>query len=849
MKNLLSPVLKSFPLGKGFRIGLLSLLSLFTFQFSFAQIADTSSVDYSKPADYTLAGVTVEGIQYLDKDILITIADLKVGTTITVPGNEIAKAIQNLWKQGLFANVQIMVSKIEGDKIYLTYVLQEKPRLTAFTFKGIRKGEQDDLRDKLSLVKGKAVTDNLIISSKNIISDFYLDKGFLNSKVDIVTVNDTAAKNSVLMYINIDKGNKVKIDNIIFEGNTNVKAGRLRRAMKDTKQNPWYSIFSVSKFMKKDYANDKNKLIGVYNTKGFRDAKVVSDTVVTNEKGNLDITIKIDEGNKYYFRHITFSGNSKYSNGKLDTILSIKPGEIYNEEFLNKRLFADPNGSDISSLYMDDGYLFFSATPVEVNVVNDSVDLEIRIYEGPQATINNINISGNTKTSERVIRRVIRTLPGNKFSRADVIRTQREIATLGVFNPEAIKITPEPHPENGTVDINYQVEEKPSDQFELSAGYGGSTGIVGALGVSFNNFSLRKMFEKGGWDPIPSGDLQRLSMRVNSSGKAYQSYNLSFTEPYLGGHKPNSFSVGGVHTRYTNYLKKSDPKYGSLVTNGGTVGYGVQLKWPDDYFTLISSLDYQNYKVNNYATSYFSGVTQGSFNNLGLSESISRNSVDNPQFPMHGSNFSLTVKVTPPYSVFNKQKFTDPNLDYQSKFKWVEYHKYRFNAEWYSNPFGKFVIKTSAKFGFMGYYNKNIGLSSFETYSFGGDFTANYNPILGQESITLRGYDQRPQDQTATIFNKYTVELRYPFSTNPSTFVYGLVFVEGGNAWTQFKNFDPFALNRTAGVGLRVFLPAFGLLGFDYGLGFDKSVSKIKSVGDFFSQYGKFNIILGFEPE
>ncbi len=824
------------------------ILSFITLN-SFAQTADTLNVDYGKSVDYTLAGVTVEGIQFLDKDILITIADLKVGSVITVPGNEIAKAIQNLWKQGLFANVQVVIKKIEGDKIYLAYVLQEKPRLTAFTFKGIRKGEQDDLRDKLSLIKGKTVTENLVISSNNIINDFYLDKGFLNVKVDIQTVKDTATPNSVLMFINIDKGNSVKIDHIVFEGNTNVKAGRLRRAMKNTKQNPWYSIFSTSKFMKKDFADDKNNVVAVYNTKGFRDAKVESDTVVKNEKGNLDITIKINEGNKYYFRNITFSGNSKYSSGRLDTILSIKPGEIYNEEFLNKRLFADPNGNDISSLYMDDGYLFFSATPVEVNVVNDSVDLEIRIYEGPQATINNINISGNSKTAERVIRRVIRTLPGNKFSRADVIRTQREIATLGVFNPEAIKITPEPHPENGTVDINYEVEEKPSDQFELSAGYGGATGIVGALGVSFNNFSLRNMFAKGGWDPIPSGDLQRLSMRVNSSGKAYQSYNLSFTEPYLGGHKPNSFSVGGVHTRYTNYKKKDDPLYGSLVTNGGTVGYGVQLKWPDDYFTLISSLDYQNYRVNNYATSYFSGVTKGSFNNLGLQESFSRNSVDNPQFPMRGSSFSLTAKITPPYSLFNKAKFSDPNLDYQTKFKWVEYHKYRFNAEWYTSPFGKFVIKTSAKFGFMGYYNKNIGLSSFETYSFGGDFTANYNPILGQESITLRGYDQRPQDQTSTIFNKFTIELRYPFSTNPSTFVYGLVFLEGGNAWTKFKEYDPFQLNRAAGVGLRVFLPAFGLLGFDYGIGFDKNAPKPKNVGEFFSNYGKFNIILGFEPE
>jgi len=830
-------------------IFLLPFLVTLSLSICRAQVSDTSVIDYSTSKDYTLAGISVEGVQFLDKDILISIGGLKVGSVISVPGNEISKAINNLWKQGLFSNVSVVVKKVDGDNIYLAYVLQEKPRLTAFTFKGIRKGEQDDLRDKLSLVKGKAITDNLLITSKNTITDFYLDKGFLNCKVDIVTAKDTSEPNSELIFINIDKGQHVKIDAITFDGNNNLKESRLRRAMKNTKQNPWYSIFTTSKFMKKDYADDKSNITGLYATKGFRDAKIVSDTITKNEKGNLMIHISIDEGAKYYFRKITFSGNSKYSSGKLDTILSIKPGETYNEQYLSRRLNADPNGNDISSLYMDDGYLFFSATPVEVSVVNDSVDLEIRIYEGPQATIANITIGGNTKTAERVIRRVIRTLPGNKFSRADVIRTQREIATLGVFDPQNTQITPDPHPENGTVDIDYKVVEKPSDQFELSAGYGGYTGIVGALGVSFNNFSLHNMFAKHGWDPIPAGDLQRLSMRVNSSGRAYQSYNLSFTEPYLGGVKPKSLTVGSVHTRYTNNLKKSDANYGELITNGGTIGYGTQLKWPDDFFTLISSLDYQNYKVNNYATSYFNGITQGSFNNFGLQETFSRNSLNNPQFPTSGSNFSLTAKFTPPYSLFNKQKFADPNLSYDEKYKWVEYHKYRFDAEWYIKPFKteKFAIRTSAKMGFMGFYNKDVGLSSFETFSFGGDFTSNYNPILGQEAITLRGYDQI--SNTAKIFNKYSVEARYAFSTNPSTFVYGLIFAEGGNAWNYFKDYDPFNLKRSVGVGLRIYLPAFGLLGFDYGIGFDKQLLSSEQKSNFFTKYGKFSIVLGFEPE
>lgn len=827
------------------------IFGLLITHYSFAQdTGDTSIVDYSKPIEYTIGGITVTGTQYLDKDILITLAGLKVNDKIQIPGPETAKAIQNLWKQGLFAGVAITISKIEGDKVYLNYELQERPRLSSFTFKGIKKGQQDDLRDKVKLMKGKVLTDNITVNTKNSIHDYYVDKGYLHPQVDIRVVKDTAIANGVIMFINIDKGKRVKIDNITFSGNTNVKSKKLRHLMKKTKENPIYSVFTVSKFMKKDYVDDKEKIIAYYNTKGYRDVKIISDTVYQNKRGNLNIHINIGEGDKFYFRNITFSGNSKYSSGRLDSILDINKGEVYNEELLQKRLTADPNGNDISSLYMDDGYLFFSATPTEVGVQNDSIDLEIKIYEGPQATISSVNISGNTKTSEHVLRRIIRTVPGNKFSRADVIRSQREIATLGFFNPEKIGITPEPHPETGTVDINYSVEEKPSDQLELSAGYGGAgQGVVGALGVSFNNFSLRNMFVKHGWDPIPAGDGQRLSLRVNTNGKQYQSYTASFTEPWLGGKKPNSLSLSFVRTRYSNgyIFKKDDPNFGFLTTNGGAIGYGKQLKFPDDYFTLISSLDYQRYSLKNYPLSYFEGVNSGEFNNLGLTETLSRNSIDNPQYPMRGSNFSLVAKFTPPYSAFGSKDYR--NLAFADKFKWIEYHKYRITAEWYSNVFSKFVIKTSAKMGFIGYYNKDIGISSFERFNVSSDPLTNYIPILGQEAIYLRGYQGSISSSAgSTIFNKFTAELRYPFSTNPSTFIYGLVFAEAGNGWDSFREYNPYQLKRTAGIGLRVFLPAFGLLGVDFGIGFDNDTLIKQSFGDKLKN-GKFSIILGFEPD
>ena len=809
-------------------------------------MSDSNVVDYGNPKTYEIGGITITGTQYLDVGILTTLSGLQVGQPIEIPGTDIGTAIQKLWKQKLFADVSIYVTQIVGETVFLEIRCIEKPRLSAYTFRGIKKGEQDDLREKMKLIKNMVLTDNVKMNVETITKDYFNNKGYSHTKVTVVEKPDSSVKNGNLMFIYIDKGSRVKIDQINYTGNTSVKEGHLNMMMKKTKQNNWWSVFNTSKFDKTDFQNDEAKIVHYYNTKGYRDATVKLDTLFENETGNLVLNISIVEGNKYYFRNITWSGNTKYSSGLLDTIFKIKKGDVYNEENLNKRLQADPNQNDISSLYMDDGYLFFQITPVELQVVNDSIDIEIRLYEGPQAIINEILISGNSKTHEKVLRRAIRTVPGQKFSRSDVIRSQREIATLGFFDPEKIGITPIPHPESGTVDIQYSVEEKPSDQVELSAGFGGY-GVVGSLGVSFNNFSTGSIFKKGGWNPIPVGDGQRLSLRMQSNGKYYQSYNFSFTEPWLGGKKPNSFSVGIYRSNVTNGLPKDNASYYRFLTNGGSIGLGKQLKFPDDFFTFIGSVDYQNYNLHNYPSFI---INDGTANNLSIKLNLARNSLSDFTFPRSGSNISLTMQFTPPYSLFSNKDYTD--LPSTEKYKWIEYHKYRFQAEWYTPLFGKFVLKTSAKMGFLGYYNSNLGLSPFERFELGGDGISNYS-LYGKDIIALRGYDvtdvMGSNTGGAPIFNKYNMEIRYPFSSNPSAFIYGLAFVEGGNAWNYFRDYNPFDLKRTAGLGLRVFLPMFGILGFDYGLGFDKNISSSGSFGKYLSNFGRFSIVLGFEPE
>lgn len=806
-------------------------------------IPHDSIIDYTASKEYEIGGITVSGTQFLDQDILIKLSGLSVGQKIFIPGDDIGKAIEALWKQSLFSNVKIYITKFIGDKVFLDYNLSEKPRMSSFTFKGIGKSEQNDLRDKLGLIKNKVLTDNIKVNTINTVTNYYVEKGFLHVKVNLSEVKDTSLKNSEILFIYIDKGNRVKIDEIVFSGNDHVKEGKLLRLMKKTKRNTWWSVFTISKFLQKEYKADKNSVVNFYNSKGYRDAYITSDSITTNEKGNYVIHLNISEGNKYYFRNITWSGNSKHRTGLLDTILNIKKGDVYNDGLLQRRLNGDPNGNDVSSLYMDDGYLFFQVNPIELSADNDSIDLEIRVYEGPQAIINRITISGNDKTNEHVIRRVLKTLPGNKFSRADVIRSQREIATLGFFDPNTIQINPTPHPENGTVDIDYKVEEKPSDQLELQAGWGGKgTGVVGSLGVSFNNFAIKKLFKEF----PPAGDGQKFSVRIQSNGKYYQSGNISFTEPWLGGKKPTSFTTAIVRSRLANGYSSKDAKFGKFVTNGASIGIGKQLKWPDDFFTGIISLDYQNYNLKNWNSNSFI-LTDGVSNNLSAKFAVNRNSLDEFIFPKRGSSFEFYLQLTPKYSTWfsNKDFSTLPNED---KYKWIEYHKWRFNADWYTGIVGKLILKTSVKTGYLGYWNQQIGYSPFERFDAGGDgLSQNYN-FYGRDVISQRGYDQ--YQTAATIFNKYSLELRYPFSTNPQAFIYGLMFAEGGNAWTDWKNYDPFKLKRSVGVGLRVFLPIFGTLGFDYGIGFDNPQGfHPANLGEVFSKYGKFSVVLGFEPE
>ena len=627
-----------------------------------------------------------------------------------------------------------------------------------------------------------------------------------------------------------------------------------------------FKLFAGSKFNEIKYEEDKDKVLEYYNAQGLRDAVLVADTQMLNAKGNLDIHIKVSEGSKYYFGNIAWRGNTKYSDSVLNLLLGIAKGDVYNLELLNKRLGKQlsAEGGDISSLYQDDGYLFFHLDPIETAVYNDTIDFEIRMAEGPQATYGKITVSGNDKTKDYVILREMRTLPGQKFSRSDIIRTQRELSQLGFFNPEKINPNVVPNSDNGTVDINWEVEEKSSDQLELSAGFGGGIGLTGTLGVTFNNFSIKNITSKSTWDPLPSGDGQRVSLRVQSNGRAYRSYNFSFTEPWLGGKKRNSFSVNYYNTKYSNAI---DP-YGSYCKTCGdtsfvkTVGIGVslgkQLKWPDDYFNLIYALNFQQYKLKNYGQ-IFSGFSNGNSTNISLKLTLIRNSAGpNPMFPTSGSNFLLSGQFTLPYSLLGI------NSNSINKYELPEFHKWRFSGDWFT-PIGRargpeknkqFILRAAAKFGFIGRYNQNLDVSPFERFQVGDAGLSNTQALLGYDIIAHRGYpvysnsdprvnpDGVTPSQYFTIFNKYTVELRYPFSTSASSTIYGLAFFEAANGWYNFKEYNPFKLRRSAGVGMRFFLPMFGLLGFDYGVGLDRFNQNTGIKGA-----AKFTFMLGQEAE
>ncbi len=778
---------------------------------------------------YTIAGITVTGSDEFDPEAVILFSGLSVGDRIEIPGEALGKAIKNLWEQDLFNNVQIRLGEFrEPDRIYLNIHLGERPRLLKYRFTGVKKSEADNLRDdKLNLRLGTIINENVIQNTKNAVKSYYVQKGYLQTQVEIEESSSPNVPNSLILNIKVDKGKKVKIGSITFNGNSELPDKKLKKAMKDTKEKAFWRIFSRSKFIESQYRTDKLAIIGKYNQKGFRNAKILNDTTYYDPEENLvHIEIDLKEGSKFYFRNIRWVGNTKYKSDFLSKVLGIKKGDVYNQEVMQSRLFGSGQGNDVSSLYLDDGYLSFNAMPTEVAVENDSIDFEIRVYEGKQYNINRILLKGNDKTNDRVVRREIKTRPGDLFSRSEIVRTQRDLAALNYFNPETMGINPKQSPQDGTVDIEYTVEEKPSDQIELSGGFGAGR-IVGTLGLSLTNFSARNMFKKGGWDPIPAGDGQRLSIRAQSNGIFFQSYNLSFTEPWLGGRRPNAFSVSLSHSVQTNGQPKfinvegqevENPSRQSLKISGFSLGLGKPLQWPDNNFYFYQTAAYQYYDLSNFGSIFT--FDNGYSNNISYTAQLTRSSVNAPIFPRSGSKVSLTLKATPPYSLVSGKDFTGATD--QEKFEFVEYHKWKFTAEWYTEMAKNLVLYTKVGMGFLGQYNQQIGPSPFERFYLGGSALTGF-ALDGREIIALRGYDDlslSPQEG-ALYISKFTMELRYPLSLNPSATIYPLAFLEAGNTWIDFKNYDPFDNFRSGGIGLRLFLPMFGLLGLDYGWRFD----------------------------
>lgn len=806
------------------------LFLLFVVAGAHAQVTigtpDSIDLDYTTPKEYEIKSVEVTGIQYLDKNALKVLSGLTPGDKIKIPGDRISGAIENLWKQGLLSDVKIGIKSVQGNLVALELQLTERPQLSRYSFKGVSKSEADKLREKIQIVRGQIITDNLLQTTSYKIKAYFIDKGYLFCDVKFDVLADSSERNKQQLVIKVDKKFRTKINKITFYGNTVFSQSKLLGMCKETKQKGIMNIFKSSKIITENYEKDKDAIIANYLEKGYRDAKITSDSVYKFDEESVNIDIYISEGLQYKIRSVEWIGNTKHSATELNNILAVDNGDIYNQKQIDNAIYGSQSGRDIQSLYNDDGYLFFQVTPVEVKIEGDSVDLEMRVYEGKQAIINHVTVKGNTKTNDRVIERQLRTRPGQLFSRTDIIRTQQEIAALGFFNAEAFKVNPKPNPADGTVDIEYVVEEKPSDQLELSGGYGGGR-IVGTLGVSFNNFSARNIFNPSAWRPLPSGDGQKLSIRAQTSGAAYQSYSTSFTEPWLGGKKENALTTSVYYSvQNAGGYPKSSPLRSSIAILGVSAGLSKRLKVPDDFFLVYYEASYQRYFVTNYGQAFL--FSNGTANAIAFTASLTRNSVDAPlfQYPRRGSSFTLSLEATPPFSLSSNKNYT--YLEPQEKYKWIEYHKWKFNASTFTKIVGNLVLNSRASFGFLGYYNPQIGAPPFERFYLGGDGLSNFS-LDGREIIALRGYENNSltpfvglSQPGGTVFCKYTLELRYPVSLNPQAMIYGLAFVEAGNDQIGVKNWSPFNVYRSAGVGVRVFLPMFGLLGLDWGYGFDK---------------------------
>jgi outer membrane protein insertion porin family len=850
-----------------------------------SQTLTDATLNYASPQEYTIAGIEVTGLNVLDKSAMISLTGLKIGDKIKIPGDAISGAIRKLWKHGLIGDATILIQKVEGTNVFLEIKLAERPRLTEFYFTGINKSSQTSLKEDLSLIKGKIVNDATIRNAELSVKKHFIKKGFLNTVVKVTQEFDTLSRGGVRLQIDVDLKSKVRMNEVQIVGNHDIDDAKLKSRLKKTKEharidihraiisevlafklnkikpaldssrkvtwldikqfinkNMKLNIFAPSKFIKSEYEEDKQKLIAYYNTQGYRDAEIISDSIVNHDDKSINVIITVYEGRKYYFRNITWVGNYIHSTNTLSKILDINKGDVYNKELIDKKTTFNPKGADISGLYMDDGYLFFQVDAVEVAVVGDSIDIEMRVHEGDQATIDEVIISGNERTNDHVIRRELSTIPGQKFRRSDLIRTQQQLSQMGYFNPQKIEQDIRPNPADGTVDIEWKVEEQSNDQIELSGGWGGYYGFVGTVGLSFNNFSMRNVPDLKKWKPLPTGDGQRLSLRAQANGKSFQSYSLSFTEPWLGGRKPNSLTVS--LNKSISRLANSSYEFTdatSLKQSGITVGLGRRLEWPDNYFVLTNSLSFLVYKYSNYFGSLILPQV-GKTKEIMFNTTLSRNSIDNPMYPSAGSTISLSLSLTPPYSLWRDPSYL---LDKDTRYEWTEMHKWMFDFKYYlkiigsDKPDGRsLVLETKAHFGFIGTYTKDLNPGPFQRFMMGGDGLAGgFNSfVLGQEIIGLRGYPnnqvtpplyaQRGQKQLIGIeggiaYNKFGLELRYPVSTSQSATIYGFMFTEAGNNWNNYQEHNPFQLYKSAGIGARIFMPAFGLIGLNWAYGFD----------------------------
>ena len=822
-------------------------------------MAQGVEIDYNNPKKYVVGGVKVEGNNYFSPEQILQISGLQAGMEVTVPGEDISSIVNRLWLQSFFEDVAVVVDSLvpTRDTAYFKIAIIERPRVSRWTYSGVKSGEQKELEERLNLRRGREFSDYVAKTSSDIIKRYYKEKGFHNVDVDVTTQKDTVIRSAIRVNFHVNRGEKVKIQKITFNGAEHVKETKLVRSMKKTRDKRLINFFSSKKFNESEYDNDKRALISAFNEAGYRDARILKDTMYYVEPGRLQIDFDIDEGKQYFFRDITWTGNAVYDSDALNEVLKIKKGDVYDVVTMEKRIFGGGKQTDfdVSKLYRDNGYLFFNISPVELNIEGDSVDVEMRVVEGKPATLNNIVINGNDLTNERVIRRQIFTRPGYLFSQSDFERSIREIASMGQFDPEAITDPAKgwamiPNQLNNTVDLVYNVTEKPSSQLELSGGWGGNT-FVATVGVSFNNFSTRRLFDKTAWRPVPLGDAQNLSLRFQTNGTYYTSLSASFSEPWLFGKKPTSLNVSLYYTRQTNsYI------YYNILNNdefmevyGFAAGIGKRLKWPDNYFVLYNQLSWQTYRLQNWAYQFL--FDTGISHNLSYTLSLSRTSTDQQIYPRLGSDFSFSLQLTPPYSLLRKNnhgildsdgkptKAADwRDIDYnmqssEDRYKWIEYHKWSFKGSVYTKLVGDLVLMARAQFGYLGYYNRNWGYSPFEGFRVGGDGMSGYD-TYGSEIVSLRGYENyslTPQAMSSynttgnyyagNVYDKFTVELRYPVILQPQSTIFALLFLEGGNCWSDIRHFNPFQIRRSAGVGVRVFLPMIGLLGVDWGYGFD----------------------------